>query len=168
MIAAPMPCIWFDDQAEEAAEFYARVIPNSIVGAITRYPNTGQDITGKEPGSVMTATVEINGATFMLLNGGPAFTPNEAVSFVLDCETQDEIDQLWEALVEGGGEHSQCGWLKDRFGVSWQVCPAGMNEFWESTETEQRDRAMAAMLQMGKLDIEQLRRAAAGDTAGTR
>lgn len=166
MIKAPHPCLWFDDQAEQAAEFYTRVIPNSRIVETTRYPAAGQDVTGKPAGSVMTVIIELNGAPVMLLNGGPQFSFDEAMSLVLACDSQEEIDELWDALVDGGGEHGPCGWLKDRFGLSWQVVPAGLDELFASSAPEARNRAMEAMLQMGKLDLAELRRAAEGVGAG--
>jgi predicted 3-demethylubiquinone-9 3-methyltransferase (glyoxalase superfamily) len=168
MITAPVPCIWLDDQAEQAADLYTSIVPNSRIVQVQRYPESAEAVAGKPAGSVMVVEIELAGQRWQLLNGGPQFTPDEAVSFVLRCETQEEIDELWERLVEGGGEHGPCGWLKDRFGVSWQVVPAGWDDLVHSDDPVAFDRAMAAMLQMGKLDIEQLRRAAEGAASAAR
>lgn len=168
MIAAPITCIWFDDQAEDAATLYTSIVPNSRIVDIQHYPKSAEAVSGKPAGSVMLVEIELAGQRWQLLNGGPQFTPDEAVSFVLECETQDEIDDLWEQLVQGGGEHGPCGWLKDRFGVSWQVVPSGWNDLVQRTDPEAYDRAFAAMLEMGKLDIEVLRRAATGETVASR
>lgn len=165
MITAPIPCIWFDDQAEQAATLYTSIIPNSRVVQTTAYPPSAEQVSGKPAGSVMTVDIELDGQRWQLLNGGPQFTPDEAISFVVECERQDEIDDLWERLAADGGEHGPCGWLKDRFGVSWQVVPAGWDELVQRDDSEAFDRAMGAMLKMGKLDIAELRRAAAGATA---
>ena len=167
MIKAPAPCIWFDDQAEEAARLYTSVVPNSRIVQTALYPKSAEEVSGKPAGSVMTVDVELGGQRFQLLNGGPQFTPNEAISFTLECETQQEIDDLWERLVEGGGEHGPCGWLKDRFGVWWQVTPTGWDELVRRDDPQAYDRAMAAMLKMGKIEIDELRRAAAGETVTT-
>jgi predicted 3-demethylubiquinone-9 3-methyltransferase (glyoxalase superfamily) len=164
MIKAPAPCIWLDDQAEEAAAFYTSVVPNSRIIGTTLYPKSTEDVSGKPAGTVQTVDIEIGGQFFQLLNGGPTFSPSEGISFILECDTQAEIDELWERMVEQGGEHWPCGWLKDRFGVSWQVVPSGWKELMQSDDPEAYDRAIAAMLKMGKLDIEGLRRAAAGET----
>lgn len=166
MISAPTPCIWFDDQAEDAARLWTSIVPNSRIVTTQTYPRSAEAVAGKPAGSVMTVDIELNGQRWQLLNGGPEFTHSEAVSFVLECDTQAEIDQLWDALVEGGGEHGPCGWLKDRFGVSWQVVPAGWDELVRREDPEAFERAMAAMLTMGKLEIEQLRRAAGGVGVG--
>jgi predicted 3-demethylubiquinone-9 3-methyltransferase (glyoxalase superfamily) len=160
MIQPPVPCIWFDDQAEEAASFYTSVVPNSRIVQTQRYPESAVEVSGKPAGSVMVVDVDLGGQRFQLLNGGPGFTPDEAISFVLQCDTQDEIDELWNALVDGGGNHGPCGWLSDRFGVSWQVVPSQWDELVQQGDPMAFDRAMAAMLTMGKIDIEELSRAA--------
>ncbi|HET9455509.1 MAG TPA: VOC family protein [Gemmatimonadaceae bacterium] len=157
------PCLWFDNQAEEAAKFYVGIFRNSRIGAIARYPNAGQEITGGTPGSVMTVDFELDGQTFTALNGGPHFRFNEAVSFQVMCEDQEEIDYYWEKLGAGGDPKAQqCGWLKDRFGLSWQVVPRGMDRMMAHPGPG-ADRAMKAMLQMKKLDIAALERAYEGD-----
>ena len=157
------PCLWFDSQAEEAATFYVGIFPNSRITGTTRYPNAGQEITGQKAGSVMTVDFELDGHTFTALNGGPHFTFSEAVSFQVMCETQDEIDSYWEKLGAGGDPKAQqCGWLKDRFGLSWQVVPRGMDRMMSGGDAAGAERAFAAMLQMKKLDIAALERAYAG------
>jgi predicted 3-demethylubiquinone-9 3-methyltransferase (glyoxalase superfamily) len=157
------PCLWFDNQGEEAAAFYTAIFPNSKIVAVTRYSEAGQEIHGKEPGSVMTVEFVLNGQAFTALNGGPHFKFNEAVSFQVYCDTQAEIDHYWEKLSAGGDPKAQqCGWLKDRFGVSWQVVPRGMAEMLKDPASDGAKRAMAAVLQMKKLDIAALRKAYAG------
>lgn len=157
------PCLWFDDQAEEAARYYVGIFKNSRIGNISRYSEAGQEVHGKPPGSVMTVDFELDGHTFTALNGGPHFKFNEAVSFQINCETQDEIDDYWEKLSEGGDEKAQvCGWLKDKFGLSWQVVPTEMAELFKDSTSAGAQRAMNAMLQMKKLDIAELKRAYAG------
>lgn len=157
------PCLWFDDRAEEAAEFYAAVFENSRINAVTRYGEAGHDVHGRPAGSVMTVEFELDGHTFTALNGGPHFTFNEAISFQVHCETQEEIDYYWEKLSEGGDPGAQqCGWLKDRFGVSWQVVPRGMAEMLADPESEGAQRAMTAVLGMKKLDIDEIERAYRG------
>lgn len=157
------PCLWFDDQAEEAARFYTSIFGNSKVGNITRYGKEGFEIHGKPEGTVMTVEFEIEGQAFTALNGGPVFTFNEAVSFQVECETQAEIDYFWEHLSAGGDEQAQqCGWLKDQFGLSWQVIPKGLGDLLSGPDSEKSQRAMKAMLQMKKLDIDAIRRAYEG------
>jgi predicted 3-demethylubiquinone-9 3-methyltransferase (glyoxalase superfamily) len=151
---AIQPFLWFDDNAEEAVQFYLSVFSNAKAGTATRYPEGGP---GK-PGSVMTMTFTIGDVEFIALNGGPHFKFNEAISFVVPCDTQAEIDELWAKLSEGGKE-IQCGWLKDKFGLSWQVTPANMGELMQGIDPEAGKRAMQAMMQMKKLDIAALRRA---------
>lgn len=154
------PCLWFDDQAEEAAHFYTSIFGNSRIGAISRYPGAGQDIHGKAAGSVMTVTFELEGQPFIALNGGPAFRFNEAISFQVGCESQQEIDYYWEQLSAGGDAAAQqCGWLKDRYGVSWQIVPAKLDELLGGSSPERSGRVMGALLQMKKLDIQALQRA---------
>ena len=154
------PCLWFGDEAEDAARFYTGIFPNSRITMITRYSDVGTEIHGRPPGSVLTVIYELDGHSFTALNGGPAFTFNEAVSLMVNCETQEEIDYYWEKLGAGGDPRAQqCGWLKDRYGVSWQVVPAGMDEMFVDAESAGAKRAMAAMLRMKKLDIAELQRA---------
>jgi len=153
------PCLWFDDQAEDAAKFYTGIFPNSRITAISRYSEAGQEIHHRAPGSVMTAEFELDGQRFTGLNGGPLFTFSEAISFQVSCETQDEVDHYWNALSAGGDPAAQqCGWLKDRFGVSWQIVPTVLPELVVGSSAASQ-RAMQAMLRMKKLDIAELRRA---------
>jgi predicted 3-demethylubiquinone-9 3-methyltransferase (glyoxalase superfamily) len=152
------PFLWFDTQAEEAASFYVSVFPNSRILDVTRYTAAGP---GPE-GRAMTVVFEVNGLRMTALNGGPHFKFSEAVSFVAPCETQAEVDSYWEKLTAGGGEPGQCGWLKDRFGLSWQVTPNALPEVLGGPDQEGARRATAAMLKMTKLDIAELRRAYAG------
>ena len=155
------PCLWFDGQAEEAAAFYASVFPDSEVVSIMRAP---ADNPSTKAGDVLLVSFAISGQPFTALNGGPQFPLTEAVSFEIDCADQAEVDRYWEALVAGGGEHGPCGWLKDRFGVSWQVIPRQASDYLGGADPEGSRRAMEAMLAMGKLDIEALRRAYEGAT----
>jgi predicted 3-demethylubiquinone-9 3-methyltransferase (glyoxalase superfamily) len=151
------PNLWFDTEAEEAAEFYISVFPNSRVVGRTHYPEDAP----REAGMVMTVDFELDGQRFVGINGGPQFTFDEAVSLAITCETQDEVDYYWERLSDGG-EEGPCGWLKDRYGLSWQVVPTGMEELFADPDPERAQRAMQAMLEMRKLDIAALRRAADG------
>lgn len=154
------PCLWFDSQAEEAARFYTGIFKNSRIVAITRYGEAGQEIHGQKPGTVMTAAFELEGQSFTALNGGPVFQFSEAISLQITCENQDEVDYYWVKLSQGGdGKAQQCGWLKDRFGLSWQVVPLVMIEMLVDPDTAKSQRAMTAMLAMKKLDIAQLQRA---------
>ena len=153
------PCLWFDGQAEEAAAFYTSIFPDSRIDQVNRSP--GDTPSGPE-GSVLTVDFTIAGEPFIALDGGPDFTFNEAISFSIDCEDQAEVDRYWEALVAGGGEHSVCGWLKDRFGVSWQVVPKILPELMNGTDRERAKRALEAMLKMTKLDVAKIREAADG------
>ena len=153
------PCLWFDTQAEEAAKFYVSVFKNGKVGRVARYGKSGKEIHGRDEGSVMTVEFELEGQSFVGLNGGPMFKFNEAVSFQVYCETQDEIDYYWDALRAGGGEEGPCGWLKDRFGLSWQVAPAMIADMIQDPDRGKADRMMAALLKMRKLDITQLQQA---------
>ncbi len=153
------PCLWFDGQAEEAAKFYASIFPNSRVDKVVR---SAADNPSMSEGEVLTVEYTLDGAQFIGLNGGPEFKFTEAISFDIDCKDQAEVDRYWDALVQGGGEHSVCGWLKDRFGVSWQVVPRQLNEMLESPDRDAARRAMEAMLKMEKLDVEQLREAFEG------
>jgi predicted 3-demethylubiquinone-9 3-methyltransferase (glyoxalase superfamily) len=154
------PNLWFDTEAEEAADFYISVFKNSRIVSVARYPEGAPGPTG----SVMTVEFELDGQRFVGINGGPRFTFSEAVSFQINCETQDEVDYYWERLSEGG-EEAQCGWLKDRYGLSWQVIPAGMEEVFTDPDPQRAQRAMQGMLGMRKLDIVALRSAADGVTA---
>jgi predicted 3-demethylubiquinone-9 3-methyltransferase (glyoxalase superfamily) len=167
---AIIPCLWFDNQAEEAARFYTGIFKNSKIGTITRYTEAGQEVTGGKPGSVMTVEFELNGHTFTALNGGPHFKFNEAISFQIMCQTQEEIDHYWNKLSQGGDPNAQqCGWLKDKFGLSWQVVPIPLLEMVKDSDKEKSNRAMQAMLKMKKFDIAGLQRAYEGrEPAGAR
>ena len=154
------PCLWFADQAEQAANQYVEVFPNSRIVEIVRYGAAGYEIHKQPPGSVMTVDFVLDGQPFTALNGGPIFTFNEAISLQIFVETQEELDHYWDRLTEGGDPSAQqCGWLKDRFGVSWQVVPTGMAEMLRDPGSPAGERAMNAMLQMKKIDIGELRRA---------
>lgn len=155
------PCLWFDDNAEEAVNFYAAIFKNSKVKSVTRYGEAGAGASGRPEGTVMTVEFEIEGQGFTALNGGPVFQFSPAISFMVDCKTQAEVDDLWERLSEGG-EKVACGWLKDKYGVSWQIIPAALMEMLQDKDPERRERVMKAMLQMKKLDIEGLRKAYEG------
>ena len=161
------PCLWFDTQAEEAARYYTGIFKHSRINQITRYSDAGQEVHHKPAGSVLTVEFELDGTKFTALNGGPDFKFNEAVSFQIFCETQDEIDYYWNRLTPGGDPAAQvCGWLKDRYGVSWQVVPNIMAELIADENSPGAKRAMEAMMKMKKLDIEELRRAYDGETVG--
>jgi predicted 3-demethylubiquinone-9 3-methyltransferase (glyoxalase superfamily) len=155
------PFLWFDTQAEEAARFYTTIFENARIKEITRYGAAGRDTHGMTAGSVMTVAFELEGQGFVALNGGPYFKFNEAVSFQIACETQDEIDYFWRALSDGG-EESRCGWLKDKFGLSWQVVPAILPHLLMGEDRAKCERVMGALMQMKKLDIAALQRAHAG------
>lgn len=150
------PCLWFDSEAEEAARFYTSVFENSKIGAISRYGKEGFEVHGQKEGTVLTVEFEINGQPFTALNGGPVFKFNESVSFQILCDTQQEIDYFWNTLSEGG-EESYCGWLKDKFGVSWQVVPSILPQL--MSDPQKAGRVTEAFLQMRKFDIEKLRHA---------
>lgn len=152
------PCLWFDGQAEQAAGFYVSVFPNSRVTAVSRYGEAGPG----PAGSVMTVAFELDGQAFTGLNGGPMFQFTEAVSLVVNCGTQAEVDHTWDRLLEGGGQPGRCGWLKDRFGLSWQVVPTALPEMLRDADPARSQRVMAALMQMGKLDIARLRQAHEG------
>ena len=157
------PCLWFDTQAEEAANFYVSIFENSRIAQIARYGEAGFEIHGRPAGSVMTVTFELNGQRFMGLNGGPHFTFNEAVSLEVSCDTQEQIDYYWSKLSAGGDPRAQqCGWLKDKFGLSWQVTPFILEKLMADHTTQEAQRAMTAMLQMKKIDIATIKRAVAG------
>ena len=152
------PCLWFDHQAEEAAKFYASIFKNSKIGNMTRYGEAGAKISGRPKGSVMTVTFEIEGQEFVALNGGPHFTFSEAISFMVKCETQKEIDEMWEKLSQGG-EKGQCGWLKDKYGLSWQIVSPVWDEMLRDKDVKKSERVMKAILQMTKPDIKTLKQA---------
>ena len=157
-------CLWFDTQAEEAAKFYCSVFKNAKITAISRYPEAGQDIHRKPPGSVMVVAFEIDGMPFTALNGGPNFKFDEAVSFQVLCETQADIDYYWDKLTEGGQE-GPCGWLKDKFGLSWQVVPAAIPKMMADPDAKKSARVMNAFMTMKKLDLAAIERAYAGKAA---
>ena len=148
------PFLWFDDQAEEAMNFYVSIFKNSKVGTVTRYGEAGPG----PKGTVMSATFQLDGQDFFALNGGPLFKFTEAISFFVNCETQQEVDELWERLSEGG-EKSRCGWLKDKYGLSWQIIPSVLGKMLQAKDAEKAKRVMQAMLQMGKIDIARLQQA---------
>jgi len=155
------PCLWFDGQAEQAAAFYTGIFPDSRIVATSYYPEAGREIHGHDVGSVLTVEFELNGVHFTALNGGPQFRFSEAISFQIACDTQEDIDRYWDALVDGGGSEQPCGWLKDRFGVSWQVVPVEMWD-WITGDPGTMERVMKVMMPMQKLDLAALRRAAQG------
>jgi predicted 3-demethylubiquinone-9 3-methyltransferase (glyoxalase superfamily) len=154
-------CLWFDQQAEEAVNFYVSLFKNSKIVNVARYDEASAQASGQPKGSVMTVTFQLEGQEFMALNGGPAFKFTEAISFIVNCETQEEVDRLWNALTQGG-EEVQCGWLKDKYGLSWQIVPTILEELLSDPDPVKAQRVMQAMLQMKKLDIAGLRRAYAG------
>ena len=156
------PFLWFDDQAEKAAKFYTSIFKNSKVGKITRYGESAEKAAGRPAGSVMTVEFELEGQKFTALNGGPVFKFNESISFVVNCDTQEEVDSFWEKLSADGGQESQCGWLRDKFGVSWQVVPRALINMLQDKDPKKSERVMKAMLQMQKLDIKTLEDAYAG------
>jgi predicted 3-demethylubiquinone-9 3-methyltransferase (glyoxalase superfamily) len=155
--------LWFDNQAEEAVSFYTSVFKNSRIVSVARYGEAGAEVSGRPRGTVMTIAFQLDGQEFVALNGGPHFKFTEAISLVVNCESQDEVDYFWERLSDGGDEKAQqCGWLKDRYGVSWQVVPVALRTFVGGLDPEKSQRAMKAMLQMKKIDIAALERAADG------
>lgn len=157
------PCLWFDRQAEDAAKFYTSIFKNSRIGAISRYGEAGHEHHGMLPGTVLTIAFELDGHTFTALNGGPRFTFNEAISLQVNCDTQDEIDTYWNALsADGDPRAQQCGWLKDRFGLSWQVVPTAMTRLMTDPDPRKAERVMSALLKMKKLDLAALEKAFAG------
>ena len=157
------PCLWFDDQAEEAVAFYTSIFPNSTIVNISRYGEAGYEQHRKPAGTVMTVAFELDGQAFTALNGGPMFKFNEAISFQVNCETQEEVDHYWRELSNGGDEKAQmCGWLKDRYGVSWQIVPRVLIEMINDPDSEKSARVMEAMLKMKKIEIEKLKEAYAG------
>jgi predicted 3-demethylubiquinone-9 3-methyltransferase (glyoxalase superfamily) len=147
------PFLWFDDRAEEAAKFYTSIFENSRIVNVTRYDEAAAEVSGRPAGTVMTVAFELEGQAFTALNGGPLFRFTEAISFVVSCRTQQEVDEFWEKLSEGG-EKGRCGWLKDRYGVSWQIVPTILNELLTDNDPERSRRVLKAVLQMDKLDIE--------------
>jgi predicted 3-demethylubiquinone-9 3-methyltransferase (glyoxalase superfamily) len=158
-----VPCLWFDDQAEEAARYYTAIFKTGRVLKVTRYSEVGQETHHRPPGSVMTVEFEINGKTFTALNGGPEFKFNEAISLQVICEDQQEVDYYWEKLRAGGDPSAQvCGWLKDKYGVSWQIVPEEMSRLLDDQTQENGKRAMAAMMKMKKIDLAALKAAYQG------
>src|SRR5689334_19793349 len=156
-----MPCLWFDGEGEAAAKHYVSIFKNSKMGRISRYPDEGKEIHGKSAGAVMTVEFELEGQKFLALNGGPQFKFDEAISFQVFCDTQAEIDYFWAKLSEGGSE-GPCGWVKDKFGLSWQVVPSRIPEMLHDENAEKGTRVFAAVMQMKKLDIASLEKAYAG------
>jgi predicted 3-demethylubiquinone-9 3-methyltransferase (glyoxalase superfamily) len=159
------PCLWFDTQAEEAANFYCSIFKNSKIGKISRFPEAGQEVHKKPAGSVMVVPFELDGQPFTALNGGPQFKFDEAVSFQVICETQEEIDDYWSKLTADGGQEGPCGWLKDKFGLSWQVVPAAVPVMMTDPDASKSARVMNAFMKMKKLDVAALQRAYAGEAA---
>jgi len=157
------PFLWFDHQAEEAAKFYTSVFKDSKLGKILRYDEASAKAAGGTVGSVLTIEFEIEGQKFTALNGGPQFKFNESVSFVVHCQTQDEVDYFWQKLTADGGHESECGWLRDKFGLSWQVTPTVLIEMLHDKDPKKSERVMNAMMQMQKIDISKLKAAYAGD-----
>ncbi len=154
------PCLWFDHQAEEAANFYTSIFKNSKITHISHYGEGGQEVHGQKAGTVLTVSFELEGQSFVALNAGPAFQFNEAISLQIHCDTQEEVDHFWDKLSAGGDPAAQqCGWLKDKYGLSWQVVPTVMFEMLDDPDAEKSGRAMTAMMQMKKLDISQLQQA---------
>jgi predicted 3-demethylubiquinone-9 3-methyltransferase (glyoxalase superfamily) len=152
------PFLWFDNQAEEAVNFYTSIFKNSKIETVTRYGEAGAEVSGRPKGTVMTVSFELEGQEFIALNGGPQFTFSPAISFVVNCETQQEVDELWEKLSEGG-EKQRCSWLKDKYGVSWQIVPTVLVEMLQDKDAEKSKRVMEALFQMDKIDIETLKQA---------
>ena len=157
------PCLWFDDQTEEAATLYTSIFPGSRIVTVSRYGEAGREVHGRPPGSVMVVAFELEGQAFTALNGGPVFKFNEAISLQVSCRTQEEVDHYWEKLSHGGDEQAQqCGWLKDRYGLSWQIVPVALMEMMADPDPVKSGRVMQAMLQMKKIDIKGLRQAYSG------
>jgi len=156
------PCLWYDTQAEEAANFYVSIFDNSRIIRVLHYSEAGFEIHGKPAGSILTVEFELNGQRFTALNGGPQFKFSEAISLEVTCETQQEIDYYWDKLVEGG-EEGPCGWLKDKFGLSWQITPAILSEMLSDENKQKTHRVMDAFLQLKKLDIATIKKAYAGE-----
>jgi len=158
------PCLWFDGNAEEAAKFYTSIFKNSKITDFARYGEAGAKVSGKPQGSLMTMAFELEGQEFLALNGGPEFTFSPAISFIVNCETQEEVDEFWEKLSEGG-ETQPCGWLRDKYGVSWQIVPTVLGEMMQDADPMKSESVMAALLQMRKIDISVLK--AAHEQGGT-
>ena len=160
--------LWFEKQAEEAARYYVSIFPNSKIGTISRYGREGHEVHGMPEGSVMTVEFQLNGMEFVALNGGPHFRFNEAISFIINCEDQKEVDYYWAKLTEGGDAKAQmCGWLKDKYGLSWQVVPTILNKMMQDKDRGKAGRAMNAMLQMKKIDIGKLQEAFSADSVAS-
>jgi predicted 3-demethylubiquinone-9 3-methyltransferase (glyoxalase superfamily) len=157
------PFLWFDNNAEEAVNFYVSIFKNSKVGKVTRYNEASSKAAGRPEGSVMTMEFQLEGQDFSAINGGPHFKFTEAISLVVDCETQEEVDYFWEKLTADGGQESQCGWLKDKYGLSWQITPRVLIEMIGDKDPQKAQRVMEAMLQMKKIDIATLKRAYDGE-----
>lgn len=155
------PCLWFDDKAEEAVKFYVSIFRNSKILKVTHYDEASSEVSGRPKGSVLTVAFRIEGQDFVALNGGPVFTFSPAISFMVDCATQKVLDRLWDRLTEGG-EIEQCGWLRDKYGVSWQIIPSALQKMISDPDAGKSERVMKAMLQMKKLDIAELKRAYKG------
>ncbi len=153
------PFLWYDDKAEEAAKFYVSVFKNSSIGGITRYDDASSAAAGRPKGTVMTIEFQLDGQPFVAINGGPHFKFTEAVSFVVNCDSQEEGDHYWDKLTSGGGQESQCGWLKDKYGLSWQVVPTALTEMLQDKDPAKSKRVMEAMLKMKKIDIPTLKQA---------
>jgi predicted 3-demethylubiquinone-9 3-methyltransferase (glyoxalase superfamily) len=157
------PCLWFDTQAEEAANYYVSIFNNAKVLETTRYGEAAAKVSGMPAGSVLTVTFELEGQEFMALNGGPVFQFSQAISFIVNCETQEEVDELWEKLSAGGDPAAQqCGWLKDKYGVSWQIVPTALGEMLQDKDPQKAERVMGALLPMKKIDINGLKQAYEG------
>lgn len=154
------PCLWFDNEAEEAARFYVSIFDDSSIGTISRYGKAGHEVHGQKEGKVLTVSFRLGGLSFTALNGGPQFKFTEAISLQVACETQEEIDRYWSALTANGGSESQCGWLKDRFGLSWQIIPADIEYLLGDPASS--DRVMAEVMKMRKLDLATMQKARAG------
>lgn len=157
------PCLWFDDQAEEAVNFYTSIFKNSSIGNILRYDAASAAASGRPEGSVLTIDFQLEGQDYMALNGGPIFKFTEAVSFSVDCKTQEEVDEFWEKLTADGGQESQCSWLKDKYGLSWQIVPSVLPEMLRDEDPEKAQRVMQAMMKMKKIDIAALKKAYDGE-----
>jgi predicted 3-demethylubiquinone-9 3-methyltransferase (glyoxalase superfamily) len=162
-LAGPItPCLWFDAQAEDAAKFYCGIFERARITHVARFPDTGKEVHGKDAGTVMTVAFEIDGQAFLALTGGPEFRFDEAISLILYCESQKEVDYFWTKLTEGGGRESACGWLKDRFGLSWQVTPAALPKMMTDPDAKKTVRVMDAFMKMKKLDVATIEQAYAG------
>ena len=153
-----MPCLWFDDNGEEAAKFYTSIFKNSKITHVAHYGEAGSAAAGRPKGSVMTVSFQLDGQNFLALNGGPVFQFSPAISFIVNCDTQEEVDDLWERLSEGGAK-SQCGWLQDKYGVSWQIVPRALGEMMQDKDARKSERVMAALMKMDKINISELEHA---------